>query len=169
MLVAMADHLLREGLNAASLRPLAAAAGTSDRMLLYYFADKEELLTAILVEVAQRMQPLLEAAIAPVPLSPSDLRAEIAAVVRGAELRPFMQIWLEIAAAAGRGRQPYLAVAGRIADGFLQWIESRLQGPPGPDRKAMAAYLLVLAEGATVLDAIGRAEVAAASGPPHEC
>jgi len=31
----MADHLLREGMTGASLRPLAAAAGTSDRMLLY--------------------------------------------------------------------------------------------------------------------------------------
>jgi AcrR family transcriptional regulator len=88
MLVAMADHLLREGLNAASLRPLAAAAGTSDRMLLYYFADKEELLTATLVEVAQRMQPLLETAIPPVQLSPDDLLARIATVVRGEELTP---------------------------------------------------------------------------------
>ena len=40
----MADHVLSEGLAAGTLRPLAAAAGTSDRMLLYYFADKDELL-----------------------------------------------------------------------------------------------------------------------------
>ena len=40
----MADYVLSEGLGAATLRPLAAAAGTSDRMLLYYFADKDELL-----------------------------------------------------------------------------------------------------------------------------
>ena len=51
----MADHLLAEGLGAATLRPLAAAAGTSDRMLLYYFNDKDELLSATLHRVAERM------------------------------------------------------------------------------------------------------------------
>ena len=48
----MADHVLAEGLAAATLRPLAAAAGTSDRMLLYYFADKDELLTATLARIS---------------------------------------------------------------------------------------------------------------------
>ena len=59
----MADHLLSEGLSAATLRPLAAAAGTSDRMLLYYFADKEEILSATLRRVAERMLLQLDEAI----------------------------------------------------------------------------------------------------------
>ena len=75
VLLRMADHLLATGLRGASLRPLAAAAGTSDRMLLYYFADKDELLAATLAEVAGRMLPLLEAAIDPVPRSSGPLLA----------------------------------------------------------------------------------------------
>ena len=59
----MADHLLLEGMSAASLRPLAAAAGTSDRMLLYYFADKDELVAATLDRVAARLTAMLDAAI----------------------------------------------------------------------------------------------------------
>ena len=51
----IADHILANGLSASSLRPLAKAAGTSDRMLLYYFADKAEIITAALGVV---MQPL---------------------------------------------------------------------------------------------------------------
>ena len=39
----MTDHILLKGLAGATLRPLAAAAGTSDRMLLYYFADRDEI------------------------------------------------------------------------------------------------------------------------------
>lgn len=39
----MADHVLAAGLRGASLRPLAQVAGTSDRMLLYYFTNKGEL------------------------------------------------------------------------------------------------------------------------------
>src|SRR5271168_597642 len=59
----MADHILLEGLGAATLRPLAAAAGTSDRMLLYYFADKDELLSATLHRVAARMTTQLDEAV----------------------------------------------------------------------------------------------------------
>jgi AcrR family transcriptional regulator len=162
-LAAMADHLLANGLRSASLRPLAAAAGTSDRMLLYYFADKDELLTATLAEVARRMLPLLEAAIDRTPRTADALLARIGAAVRRPAIKPFMQLWLEIAAAAGRGEQPYLAVAGQIADGFLAWIDARLRVDDGTDRAMAAARLLALVDGASLLDAVGRGRLAAAA------
>ena len=59
----MADHLLAEGLGAATLRPLAAAAGTSDRMLLYYFTDKDERHRHLLARIAARMIVQLDSAI----------------------------------------------------------------------------------------------------------
>jgi len=47
----MADYVLSEGLGLQRSDPWAAAVGTSDRMLLYYFADKDELLTATLERI----------------------------------------------------------------------------------------------------------------------
>src|SRR5579859_7160709 len=100
----MADHLLAVGLRGASLRALAAAAGTSDRMLLYYFADKDELLTATLGEVVARMLPLLDAAgTESSPRRGEVLLPEILTVFTRPEIKPFMQLWLELAAYAGRG------------------------------------------------------------------
>ena len=103
-IVAMADHLLATGLKGASLRPMAVAAGTSDRMLLYYFADKEELLAATLAEIAGRMVPVLGASVGPAPQPPERLLAEIVAAVGGSALQPFMQLWLELAARGGARR-----------------------------------------------------------------
>ncbi len=159
----MAAHLLEHGLRGASLRPLAAAAGTSDRMLLYYFADKDELLAATLAEIARRMLPILEAALDPLPLAAEILLIRIGAAVRAPALRPFMRLWLEMAAAAGRGEQPYLAVSGAIADGFLAWIDSRLIADGSADRAAILARTLALIEGAALLEAIGRAPLAEAA------
>ena len=51
----LTDYVLTEGLSAASLRPLAKAAGISDRMLLYYFADKAVMMTATLGVIAMRI------------------------------------------------------------------------------------------------------------------
>ena len=61
----LADHMLAHGLIGSSLRPLAKAAGTSDRMLLYYFRDKEELLAATSQLIAARMTMMLAARQAP--------------------------------------------------------------------------------------------------------
>ena len=169
----MADHLLAVGLRGASLRALAAAAGTSDRMLLYYFTDKDELLTATLGEVAARMLPLLEAAGAVTAPRPFEvLLPEIGKVFAQPEIKPFMQLWLELAAYAGRGEEPYLTVAGLIADGFLAWIAERLEAG-SDDRVAQAARLLAAVEGAAVLAAVGREEIArgalaASLWPPSE-
>ena len=56
----IADHLLASGIEQSSLRQLAAAIGTSDRMLLHYFEDKEALMRAALTLVATRMIGLLD-------------------------------------------------------------------------------------------------------------
>src|ERR1700710_2333103 len=42
---AATDYVLEHGLIGLSLRPLAAAVGTSDRMLLYHFSDKDDLVS----------------------------------------------------------------------------------------------------------------------------
>jgi len=155
----MADYLLREGLGGASLRSLAAAAETSDRMLLYYFADKDELLTATLGEVAARLTRVLDAAGASPRPFPT-LLAELWAAFRSPALQPYMRLWIELAARAGRGEEPYLGVAGRIADGFLAWAARRLQVEQEADRIPYAALLLATVDGLALLDAVGRGALA---------
>ncbi len=157
----MADHLLSEGLPGASLRPLAAAAGTSDRMLLYYFTNKDELLAATLARVAERMTASLDQALPPGTRRPFDaLLAEIWAALGSASIRPFMHLWLDLAAGAARALEPHRAIAGGIADGFLGWVESRLDVEPEGGRSRSAALLLATIEGLLVLDAVGRRTVA---------
>ena len=47
LLAAATGWVLEHGLSGLSLRPLAAALGTSDRMLLYYFGSKDKLVAEI--------------------------------------------------------------------------------------------------------------------------
>lgn len=56
----IADYLLASGMKISQLRQLAAAIGTSDRMLLHYFSDKEELMSAALNLVARQLIDMLE-------------------------------------------------------------------------------------------------------------
>src|ERR1041384_5590891 len=49
-------YFLREGVANLSLRPLAAAVGTSARMLLHYFGSKEALIAEVMGQVQTRLQ-----------------------------------------------------------------------------------------------------------------
>ena len=64
LLSAFVDYLLDHGLDGTSLRPAAAAIGTSARMLLHYFGTKDALLVAAMKEVTARQQSLIGAELA---------------------------------------------------------------------------------------------------------
>ena len=158
---AVADHLLAHGLDAARLRPLAAALGTSDRMLLYYFADKEELLTAALTRIAMRLTGLLDAALpAGRGLAFAPLFRAVWGVVGAPDLQPYMRVWLELAAGAARGQHPHRVIGHAIMDGFVAWVSERLEAPDAATRDSQAALLLATVEGCLFLDAAGRRDIA---------
>ena len=66
------DYVLEHGLIGLSLRPLAKALGTSDRMLLYHFGTKDDLVAAVLLESNDRAV----AAVAALPPS-ADVRSAV--------------------------------------------------------------------------------------------
>jgi len=154
----LADHVLANGIAGSSLRPLAHAAGTSDRMLLYYFKDKDEIIAASVERLAARMTRLLEQATG-TKLPVETLRSRILGVVMDDSLWPYMQLWLEIAALASRGDQLARRVGGQMARGFLAWGEAQLDSP-APDRhRADAALLLSMIEGMILLKSVGLDDV----------
>jgi AcrR family transcriptional regulator len=150
----LADYLLAEGLYGASLRPLAAAAGTSDRMLLHYFVDKEALLTATLTLVTQRLIAMLEQVrIEPLPLQ--SLLPHLAAMLTDERIRPYMRLWLELVTLAAAGKEPFRAIAQHICSTFVTWIAATLRVEREEDREPLAALTLAIVEGLVVFDALG--------------
>ena len=151
----LADFLLAEGLIGASLRPLAAAVGTSDRMLLYYFKDKEAILSAALQKVTARISDLLHSKVSSTPSSPDEVRAELLQLISSEEFRPYMCVWLETAALSARGDQLFRTIGAQIAGALQQWIASRLAFPDPARRQATASRLLRAVEGEFVMRSFG--------------
>ena len=117
----LADHILAEGLLGASLRPLAKAVGTSDRMLLYYFKDKEELIEAVLDRIAARITAILEQSAAPEPLPLEVLAPLLVESMKSDLFWPYLRLWLEVAALSAGGDPLYKACGERIGRGFVTW------------------------------------------------
>jgi AcrR family transcriptional regulator len=159
ILDSLADHVLEHGLSASSLRALAAAAGTSDRMLLYYFRDKPELIAATLARIAERLVAILDGQRAKALRPMEELRAELVQSLYSDQLWPYMRLWIEIAALSAKGDPFYRQVGGEIGRGFLAWGASQLAAPDPKSRARDAARLLVTIEGMLLLKSIGLDDV----------
>lgn len=152
LLRAMAAHVRGTGLAGASLRPLARAAGTSDRMLIYHFGSKGALMAELLDHLATEMLSAMASAL-PGPRAPTEAAciAEIVALLRTPTFRPYLRVWLDILSGAGRGDADHVAAARRILVGQVDWIMSRLP-PDLPKPRQRAAEMLGMVQGALVLE-----------------
>jgi AcrR family transcriptional regulator len=155
----LADHVLAHGLNTASLRPLAAAAGTSDRMLIYHFGSKDQLIAALLEYLAARMAAGLDGAMPPARLATEEeLLRKVLQLMRSDAFQPYNRVWLDIIAAAAQGGAAHREAAHQIIRVFLDWIAKR--HPAGAQG---APHALTLIEGMLVMDAAGHASIANAA------
>lgn len=160
LLPRLAAHVLAHGLGGASLRPLAKAAGTSDRMLIYHFGNKEQLIGELLSHLAAIYAAGLGAGLAASrPASRQQVLARILAQNRAPEMQPFMMLWWEIVAGAACDVPGFRAAAERMVGELLVWLEAQMPADD-PDPRGGARYLLVMIEGTLMLSAVGHARAA---------
>src|SRR6476620_7618118 len=105
---AATDYVREHGLGGLSLRPLAAELGTSDRMLLYHFDSKDDLVATVLRTSNDRSVAVIRA------MEPSaGVRRAVLylwAGVTSAPLDRCQRLYVEAAALALFGREPYASV-----------------------------------------------------------
>ena len=163
LLPKLATHVLNHGLGGASLRPLAKAAGTSDRMLIYHFGNKEQLVTDILEHIANIYATALDAAMG--VDRPKTRRECLERIVEQGShpiMQPFMTLWWEIVAGSARGLPGYREAADAMMARQLLWLENQMP-ENDPDPAEGARYLMTLLEGTMMLAAIGRDDIAEAA------
>jgi AcrR family transcriptional regulator len=128
---AATDYVLEHGLIGLSLRPLAAAVGTSDRMLVYHFGSKDGLLVAVLESVTDRSNAVVRS------LPPA--RTVRAGVVRlwrahlGGQLDRCQKVYVQAAASGLLGDEPFRSAVRRANAGWADALAAYLVacGAPG--------------------------------------
>lgn len=152
--------MLEHGLGGASLRPLARAAGTSDRMLIYHFGNKVTLITELLGYIADLYSGALDAALgAQRPRTRQECLTRIIAEGRKPAMQAFLVLWWDIVAGSARGLPGYREAAEQMMTRQLAWLEAQMP-EDDPDPAGGARYLMTLIEGALMLGAVGHARTA---------
>jgi AcrR family transcriptional regulator len=150
----LADHLLQHGMKESSLRQLAAAADMSDRMLLHYFTNKDELLTATLVHINDRLICILDSTSSEqMPLQ--ILLPHLAQLIKNPLINPYLKLWLELVPLTAAEKEPYLAIVKQICDTFFWKLTSMLKVEHEEDRTTFASLAFAIIEGFVLLDALG--------------
>ena len=115
LLDAVVDEIATSGIGDRSLRDIAAAVGTSHRMLLHHFGSRDELLIAIVDQVEHRQMALLR----DLPADPAEAISAMWANLRRPELRPFERLFFECYARGVQGEQPFARMVPAAVDTWL--------------------------------------------------
>lgn len=128
LLDALIDAVAHGGIGDRSLRDIAAAVGTSHRMLLHHFGSRDEMLLAIVEEVERRQVTRLD----DLPHDPADGVAAMWSDVRRPELRAFERLFFECYARGAQGEQPFARLIPAAIDGWLAAVDERTGGAADP-------------------------------------
>lgn len=166
LLAAVIDRLTTHGLGDESLRGLAAAIGTSHRMLIYHFGSKEGLLVEVsrTIEARQRaaFAELAAEALADPPLTPVELSRRFWRSVSDPSLWPAERLFFELYGQALQGRRG----TGHFLDGIVElWLEPLTDllirvGTPQASARAEARFGVAVARG-LLLDLLATGDRAA--------
>lgn len=145
LLAAVADYLLEHGLANLSLRPLAAATGTSARMLVYHFGSKDRLIAEAMNEVRTRQQKLAETWFRPHRAASFEEFLELVwSWVAAAEREPYLRLFLEV---VGRGigdAEPFAEFSRSTFVDWVSWVQRRFERAGRPTEKAKAFAILTV-------------------------
>ena len=145
LLAAVADYLLEHGLANLSLRPLAAATGTSARMLVYHFGSKERLIAEAMNEIRIRQQKLAETWFRRHRAASFEEFLELVwSWVAAAEHEPYLRLFLEV---VGRGigdAEPFAGFSRSTFADWVSWVQRRLEKAGRPAERAKAFAILTV-------------------------
>jgi AcrR family transcriptional regulator len=138
---AATDYVLERGLVGLSLRPMAAELGTSDRMLLYHFDGKDDLVATVLRVSNDRSMAAIRA-LAPAP----DVRTAVLdlwAAFTSPALDRCQRVYVEAAALGLLGREPYVSVVREANTLWIAAVADYLVASGMPRRLAGRAVVLM--------------------------
>lgn len=160
-------YVLRRGVADLSLRPLAAALGTSDRMLVYHFGSKRRLIDQVLDRASSHLAGIVLDEMAAGGTMAERLE-KLWVRLAGPEAEPYLRLWFEVQGLALMGHAPYDESAPRLLRAWLELSVSILTevGVPAAAARRVATVEVAAIQG-LLLDLLAtgdRERAAAAAG-----
>ncbi|HEU4673733.1 MAG TPA: TetR/AcrR family transcriptional regulator [Candidatus Limnocylindrales bacterium] len=126
LLAAVIADLAAEGLGDRSLRDIAAAVGTSHRMLIHHFGSRHGLMTAVVEAIEEDQKRFMES----LDASSGDILSAMWQRLRDPSLWPAERLFFECYAHAIQGEEPFAALLPGAVD---DWVDRTAALDATPD------------------------------------
>lgn len=138
------------GLSQITYGRVAKRLGISDRIVVYYFPTKDDLVTNVLVALGTQMQETL----APAFTSPAANHVELLRVAWPMLARPeadaVFALFFEANGLAAAGREPHRSLVPQLVEAWIAWAATLIHGRP-TQRRTEAETAIAVIDGLLLL------------------
>jgi len=142
----LAVHFLSSGLDDTGLRRLAEVAGTSDRMLLYYFENKDELVLCVLDHIGAGLSVEMARRFGQDRKRPAELVEALWGLVKDPFTADQVRLWLDLSSRASRNDPLFQAVAEAVSENWIKEIAALLDVEKS-EQRPLAILIMAAVDG----------------------
>ncbi len=146
LLAGALDTARTDGLSQLTFGRVAKRLGVSDRVLVYYFPTKDDLVSAVLASMGSELQVTLASALTGTASDHVALARQAWPVLASPDADPVFALFFEANGLAAAGREPYASLVGHLVEAWITWVMDFFDGPP-TRRRAEAEATIALIDG----------------------
>jgi AcrR family transcriptional regulator len=144
ILAAAVTTAFEDGLGNVTFGKVAKRLGISDRIVVYYFPTKDDLVGEVLRALGEQLQ----VALAPAFTEPADDHLGLAAaawpVLARPDVDPVFALFFEASGLAAAGRAPFDGIVPPLVDAWIAWAALFITGSPARRRREAEATIALL-------------------------
>lgn len=133
-----------DGLSRLTFGRVAKRLGVSDRVIVYYFPSKQELIEAVLGALAEQLQAALGQAFTDPAADCVTLSRTAWPILATREFDSMFGLYFEACGLATAGIEPFRGLAGGLVNAWVDWLSGFLYADPSGQRAEAEATLALL-------------------------
>lgn len=135
---------LDDGLSQLTFGRLARRLGINDRIVVYYFPTKADLIGEVIVAIGLQLQAKLETVLARRAADHRELAAAAWPVLATPDADPIFSLFFEANGLAAVGRDPYRTLVPTLVSGWVDWAASHIDGTEQHRRREAETAIAVI-------------------------
>jgi AcrR family transcriptional regulator len=148
-----------DGLSQLTFGRLAKRLGISDRIVVYYFPSKDDLISEVLVAMGAKLQAALAPALSTKATDHVELLRAAWPILAHLDADPVFALFFEAGGLAAVGREPYHTLVPQLIQAWIEWASSVISGTPA-HRRIEAETAIATIDGLLLLRQLAGPETA---------